>query len=129
MFEYIGEMAKDYIYAVTPLLEDALMDRDLVHRQVNKRHVKKKKRRCFSCFIGIVRWAKKEHLGAHTAPHRKAMMMEHERKRVFLWKVYVLVALLRTRSGWRDVLVGSWLRAAAPADTDQYEKCVLDEKI
>lgn len=27
MFEYIGEMSKDYIYAVTPLLEDALMDR------------------------------------------------------------------------------------------------------
>ena len=27
MFEYIGEMGKDYIYAVTPLLEDALMDR------------------------------------------------------------------------------------------------------
>jgi splicing factor 3B subunit 1 len=26
-------MGKDYIYAVTPLLEDALMDRDLVHRQ------------------------------------------------------------------------------------------------
>jgi HEAT repeat protein len=26
-------MAKDYIYAVTPLLEDALMDRDAVHRQ------------------------------------------------------------------------------------------------
>ena len=33
MFEYIGEMSKDYIYAVTPLLEDALIDRDLVHRQ------------------------------------------------------------------------------------------------
>lgn len=33
MFEYIGEMGKDYIYAVTPLLQDALMDRDLVHRQ------------------------------------------------------------------------------------------------
>lgn len=33
MFEYIGEMGKDYIYAVTPLIEDALMDRDLVHRQ------------------------------------------------------------------------------------------------
>lgn len=33
LFEYIGEMAKDYIYAITPLLEDALMDRDLVHRQ------------------------------------------------------------------------------------------------
>lgn len=27
MFEYIGEMAKDYIYAVTPLLIDALMER------------------------------------------------------------------------------------------------------
>ncbi|KAF2869564.1 splicing factor 3B subunit 1 [Massariosphaeria phaeospora] len=33
MFEYIGDMAKDYIYAVTPLLEDALIDRDQVHRQ------------------------------------------------------------------------------------------------
>lgn len=33
MFEYIGEMGKDYIYSVTPLLEDALIDRDLVHRQ------------------------------------------------------------------------------------------------
>lgn len=33
MFEYIGDMAKDYIYAVSPLLEDALMDRDPVHRQ------------------------------------------------------------------------------------------------
>ena len=33
MFEYIGEMAKDYVYAVTPLLEDALIDRDAVHRQ------------------------------------------------------------------------------------------------
>ena len=27
MFEYIGEMGKDYVYAVSPLLEDALMDR------------------------------------------------------------------------------------------------------
>ncbi|KNE73405.1 splicing factor 3B subunit 1 [Allomyces macrogynus ATCC 38327] len=33
MFEYIGEMGKDYVYAVTALLEDALIDRDLVHRQ------------------------------------------------------------------------------------------------
>ena len=33
LFEYIGEMGKDYIYSVSPLLEDALMDRDLVHRQ------------------------------------------------------------------------------------------------
>jgi splicing factor 3B subunit 1 len=33
MFEYIGEMGKDYVNAVTPLFEDALTDRDLVHRQ------------------------------------------------------------------------------------------------
>ncbi|KAJ2634225.1 Splicing factor 3B subunit 1, partial [Coemansia sp. RSA 1694] len=33
LFEYIGPMAKDYVNAVTPLLEDALVDRDLVHRQ------------------------------------------------------------------------------------------------
>lgn len=33
VFEYIGEMGKDYVYAVAPLLEDALMDRDPVHRQ------------------------------------------------------------------------------------------------
>lgn len=33
LFEYISETAKDYIYAISPLLEDALMDRDTVHRQ------------------------------------------------------------------------------------------------
>lgn len=33
MFEYIGEMGKDYVHTVAPLLEDALTDRDLVHRQ------------------------------------------------------------------------------------------------
>jgi splicing factor 3B subunit 1 len=40
LFEYIGEMGKDYIYAVTPLLMDALMDRDLVHRQTASTTVK-----------------------------------------------------------------------------------------
>lgn len=40
MFEYIGEMGKDYIYAVAPLLEDALMDRDMVHRQTSCTTVK-----------------------------------------------------------------------------------------
>ena len=34
MFEYIGEMGRDYVYTAAPLLEDALMDRDLVHRQI-----------------------------------------------------------------------------------------------
>ncbi|SCW02086.1 LAFE_0E13872g1_1 [Lachancea fermentati] len=33
MFEYIGSKSKDYIYVTTPLLQDALTDRDLVHRQ------------------------------------------------------------------------------------------------
>ena len=33
LFEYIGPMAKDYVYATIPLLQDALMDRDAVHRQ------------------------------------------------------------------------------------------------
>ena len=33
LFEYIGEMGKDYVYAISTLLEDALIDRDLVHRQ------------------------------------------------------------------------------------------------
>jgi len=33
LFEYIGEMGKDYVYVLLPLLEDALMDRDAVHRQ------------------------------------------------------------------------------------------------
>ena len=32
MFEYIGEMGKDYVYAVAPLLEDALMDRQVIPR-------------------------------------------------------------------------------------------------
>lgn len=40
MFEYIGDMGKDYIYAVAPLLEDALMDRDQVHRQTGCAAVK-----------------------------------------------------------------------------------------
>lgn len=33
LFEYIGEMGRDYLYAALPMLEDALTDRDLVHRQ------------------------------------------------------------------------------------------------
>lgn len=33
LFEYVGETGKDYVYPVTELLTDALMDRDIVHRQ------------------------------------------------------------------------------------------------
>lgn len=34
LFEYIdGAASRDYLYAITPLLEDALTDRDQVHRQ------------------------------------------------------------------------------------------------
>ena len=32
MFEYIGEAARDYVYAIIPLLEDALIDRGRPHR-------------------------------------------------------------------------------------------------
>merc|ERR1712112_614906 len=40
MFEYIGEMGKDYVYSVAPLLDDALIDRDIVHRQTGISAVK-----------------------------------------------------------------------------------------
>merc|ERR1719424_2507100 len=40
LFEYIGEMGKDYVYAIAPLVEDALVDRDLVHRQTAMTTVK-----------------------------------------------------------------------------------------
>lgn len=40
LFEYIGDMGKDYIYAVSLLLEDALIDRDMVHRQTATSTVK-----------------------------------------------------------------------------------------
>lgn len=33
VFEYIGDLGKDYIYSLIPLIQDALIDRDLVHRQ------------------------------------------------------------------------------------------------
>ena len=33
MFEYIGEMSRDYIYSVLSLLQNALTERELVHRQ------------------------------------------------------------------------------------------------
>ena len=42
MFEYIGEMSKDYIYAVSPLLEDALMDRSVVYSLVSSHNIAKK---------------------------------------------------------------------------------------
>ena len=35
-----ASLLQDYVYAVTPLLEDALMDRDLVHRQTAAAAVK-----------------------------------------------------------------------------------------
>lgn len=40
LFEYIGEASRDYIYAVVTLLEDALTDRDQVHRQLASNVVK-----------------------------------------------------------------------------------------
>jgi splicing factor 3B subunit 1 len=40
LFEYLGEASHDYIYAVTTLLEDALTDRDQVHRQLAANAIK-----------------------------------------------------------------------------------------
>lgn len=40
LFEYIGDSSRDYIYSVAPLLEDALTDRDQVHRQLAANTVK-----------------------------------------------------------------------------------------
>lgn len=40
LFEYIGDTSKDYVYSVVRLLEDALIDRDLVHRQTSCNAVK-----------------------------------------------------------------------------------------
>ena len=40
LFEYIGERAKDYVYSIIPILEDALTDRDLVHRQISASAIK-----------------------------------------------------------------------------------------
>ena len=39
-FEYIGEMGRDYVYAIGPLLEDGLTDRDQVHRQTSATVIK-----------------------------------------------------------------------------------------
>ena len=49
MFEYIAETGQDYIYAVTPLLEDALMERDMVHRQTACAAVKRASRCVLVC--------------------------------------------------------------------------------
>ena len=35
LFEYIGESTKDYVDSVSYLLEDSLMERDMVHRQIS----------------------------------------------------------------------------------------------
>jgi len=39
LFEYIGEMGKDYIYSIVPLFEDSLMERDAVHRQITSQAI------------------------------------------------------------------------------------------
>lgn len=60
-------MGKDYIYAVTPLVVDALMDRDLVHRQTACTVVKHVALGCYgmsfltmtdmACLSFLVRWS------------------------------------------------------------------------
>ncbi|KAG7666035.1 prp10 [[Candida] subhashii] len=42
LFEYLdGTMTRDYLFAITPLIEDALVDRDQVHRQTAASVVKR----------------------------------------------------------------------------------------
>lgn len=48
LFEYIdGRVAKDYIYGITPLIEDALIDRDHVHRQIASSVIKHLSLNCY----------------------------------------------------------------------------------
>ncbi|EGV60638.1 ARM repeat-containing protein [Yamadazyma tenuis ATCC 10573] len=50
LFEYIdGNLTKDYLYAITPLLQDALTDRDQVHRQTAATVVKHITLNCEGC--------------------------------------------------------------------------------
>ncbi|CAH6720413.1 U2 snRNP component Hsh155p [[Candida] jaroonii] len=50
LFEYIdGNMTKDYLYAITPLLQDALTDRDQVHRQTAATVIKHMALNCQGC--------------------------------------------------------------------------------
>jgi len=53
MFEYLdGNTTKDYVFAITPLLEDALLDRDLVHRQISATVVSHIASNCFGMGLG-----------------------------------------------------------------------------
>lgn len=83
LFEYIGEMGKDYVYAVTYLLEDALMDRDLVHRQT-------------ACTV-----VKHMSLGAHGLGREDAMMhlLNHVWPNVFETSPHVINAVLEAIEG------------------------------
>lgn len=48
LFEYLdGATSKDYLFAITPLLEDALTDRDQVHRQIAATVVRSLALNCF----------------------------------------------------------------------------------
>lgn len=53
MFEYLdGNTTKDYVFAITPLLEDALLDRDLVHRQTAATVVSHIASNCYGLNLG-----------------------------------------------------------------------------
>ncbi|KAH3899306.1 related to U2 snRNP component HSH155 [Saccharomycodes ludwigii] len=59
LFEYIGELGCPYIYLISPILQDALTDRDLVHRQTAATILKNISLTCHSngkedCFIHLL---------------------------------------------------------------------------
>eukprot|EP00771_Trimastix_marina_P002176 gnl/Trimastix_PCT/3297.p1 GENE.gnl/Trimastix_PCT/3297~~gnl/Trimastix_PCT/3297.p1 ORF type:complete len:1070 (+),score=379.96 gnl/Trimastix_PCT/3297:190-3210(+) len=148
LFEYIGEMGKDYIYAVTPLLEDALMDRDLVHRQTACSAVKHMALGCF----GLSREDALVHLLNHvwpnifeTSPHvinavldaidglrvalGPATLLQYTLQGIFhparkvrdvYWKIYNMVYI-----GHQDAIVSAFPRLEDDA-YNNYQRCELE---
>lgn len=110
LFEYIGEMGKDYIYAVTPLLEDALMDRDLVHRQTAASAVQHMALGvaglgCEDALIHLLNFIWPNIF--ETSPHViNAVMGAVDGMRVAVGPAIILNYCLQVRGGMRLVIVG-----------------------
>ena len=93
MFEYIGDMGRDYIHAISPLLEDALIDRDLVHRQT-------------ACAV-----VKHAALGVYGYGHEDAMLhlLNHVWPNIFETSPHVIQAVLEAVDALRVCLGPSTL--------------------
>ncbi|KAL1435475.1 hypothetical protein MTO96_000149 [Rhipicephalus appendiculatus] len=104
LFEYIGEMGRDYIYAVTPLLEDALMDRDLVHRQTACAAIQ-------HMSLGVHSWVPLRDCGWHWGPIKilqyclQGLFHPARKVRDVYWKIYNSLYI-----GGQDALVAGYAR-------------------